>query len=367
MPIGHFFGRHIYLSYTVLVVFGIALGVAVTSSGEAGNQDLLYACLLAIGLWCAGIVMQGIAYCFGLQSRNCSVGLGLIGVRWQAGAMSAVRTLQTSVMTISILVAMVSAFFLSSSYLGDEVIDATIEPMEPGLPFAIPGLEWSSPASMTRFAGWLLLVQLVAQTFPMPDSLGRHLMVSLVAVVRPGASRIAQAMVVHRTLIVISILTAVSAIWVMKNDRALHFSRWPLVMVLAILLARTSRIGQVQSLVDAFPANSPDSDLDELDETENDWRDELPGSQQGHAATDNRPSDSLWPRAKSSVAPRRIRKTMQREHDEAVDAAKLDEILMRLHDNGVDSLSREDREVLKRVSESLRNETQRKNGLSDES
>jgi hypothetical protein len=49
---------------------------------------------------------------------------------------------------------------------------------------------------------------------------------------------------------------------------------------------------------------------------------------------------------------------MERERNEATDAARLDEILNRVHCDGIDSLSREDRESLDRVSENLRKQRQ---------
>jgi hypothetical protein len=47
---------------------------------------------------------------------------------------------------------------------------------------------------------------------------------------------------------------------------------------------------------------------------------------------------------------------MKRERGEAADAQRLDEILHRLHHDGVQSLSVEDRRILDRVSENLRRE-----------
>lgn len=54
----------------------------------------------------------------------------------------------------------------------------------------------------------------------------------------------------------------------------------------------------------------------------------------------------------------RLRETMEREHREADDASRVDEILQRLHQDGVESLSQDERELLQRVSEALKNERQ---------
>ena len=51
---------------------------------------------------------------------------------------------------------------------------------------------------------------------------------------------------------------------------------------------------------------------------------------------------------------RRARRAYKQEHNEALDASRLDAILKRLHEQGEQSLSNEDRAVLRRVSETLR-------------
>ena len=54
----------------------------------------------------------------------------------------------------------------------------------------------------------------------------------------------------------------------------------------------------------------------------------------------------------------RLRETMEREHREADDASRVDEILQRLHQEGAESLSPEELELLQRVSKALKNERQ---------
>ena len=49
---------------------------------------------------------------------------------------------------------------------------------------------------------------------------------------------------------------------------------------------------------------------------------------------------------------------MEREHREADDASRVDEILQRLHQEGAESLSPEELELLQRVSKALKNERQ---------
>ncbi|MBB3208643.1 hypothetical protein FHS27_004475 [Rhodopirellula rubra] len=57
----------------------------------------------------------------------------------------------------------------------------------------------------------------------------------------------------------------------------------------------------------------------------------------------------------------KLRETVERERSEASDAARADEILQRLHANGPSSLSKEERDILSRVSEAIRRERERDN------
>jgi hypothetical protein len=57
----------------------------------------------------------------------------------------------------------------------------------------------------------------------------------------------------------------------------------------------------------------------------------------------------------------RLKEALEREHTEAVDASRLDDILRRLHSDGIDSLPEEDRKILERVSQNLRRERESKN------
>ncbi|MCM2370017.1 hypothetical protein [Aporhodopirellula aestuarii] len=56
---------------------------------------------------------------------------------------------------------------------------------------------------------------------------------------------------------------------------------------------------------------------------------------------------------------RKLREAADREHSEASDAARADEILQRLHANGPTSLTDEERAILGRVSEAIRRERER--------
>ena len=54
-----------------------------------------------------------------------------------------------------------------------------------------------------------------------------------------------------------------------------------------------------------------------------------------------------------------LRATAAREQSEASDAARVDDILERMHQSGVESLTKEERELLSRVSEAIRRQRER--------
>ena len=53
---------------------------------------------------------------------------------------------------------------------------------------------------------------------------------------------------------------------------------------------------------------------------------------------------------------RRIQKAFDKERGEAADASRLDDVLNRLHRDGLHSLNEDDKSLLQRVSENLRSE-----------
>lgn len=72
---------------------------------------------------------------------------------------------------------------------------------------------------------------------------------------------------------------------------------------------------------------------------------------------------TFWQRVRNAriqrAATERLRATVIREHGEASDASKVDEILERMHRDGFDSLSTEEIELLQRVSSAIRRERER--------
>lgn len=79
-----------------------------------------------------------------------------------------------------------------------------------------------------------------------------------------------------------------------------------------------------------------------------------------HSRVGVRPSIRRWQAGRRQrERMRRLMEIAQRERDEASDAARVDEILQRLHAHGRDALSDEERAILSRVSQAIRHERAR--------
>ncbi len=82
-----------------------------------------------------------------------------------------------------------------------------------------------------------------------------------------------------------------------------------------------------------------------------------------HSRIGIRPTLDQWQAGRRQRArTRKLLETAKREREEASDAARVDEILQRLHAHGRDGLSDEERAILSRVSEAIRQERARNQG-----
>jgi hypothetical protein len=142
----------------------------------------------------------------------------------------------------------------------------------------------------------------------------------------------------RRFLQVIALATAIVALASIATEPTLVIPRWPLLLLLALLLWISARGSDLFDVLLGFGSNVG---------TVYDRADSFPAVR-----------SSLMSRAKrsvrSSLLRRRARKALQRERSEAEDAARLDQVLRQLHEEGVDSLSADDRALLQRVSQTLR-------------
>jgi len=346
IPMGRIAGCSLYFSYSLLIALGIVVGIVATFAGSAGNKDLAFASTMAVVIWTFGWLVQAAAYRLGLGSNHHFIEVGLVGTRWSNGAMSAKRTLQTSVMTVSVMLAIGCSLLLASRWSRDrfglteaKLSDASGAEVETW--FAISGFDLESTEALLNLAGWLFLFQIAAQLFPLPKSLGRHLLAS--SVLSLGMKdRASESRWIHRGLVLAAISTAMLAFVMLQSEKPLYVPRWPLLLLISMWLVRTSRMSNVRKLVHSF-SNTTDEEVNGLEDEED-----------ASLSERNAYNDTLGDKAKSWMSRRKLRRALTQEHQEAVDASKLDAILERLHRDGVDALSREDQDVLRRVSEALK-------------
>ncbi|GAA5509793.1 hypothetical protein [Novipirellula caenicola] len=326
VPIGKLWGHPLALSYWVLFATAAIAGVITIVGSGPGNQDLALASLVGSVVWIVGWFIQAVIYAGFAVRRDVVLSFSLVGIGWHQGAMTAKRTSSAAIATLAALVGVGAGLIAiaKSTEAAASVDDAGL--------FAIPGLGMTPADSMLHFSGWLFWLQAVGQLYPLRMTLGRHLIASLIVTVGPKLSPAVAAILLHRMLLGISLLMVGVAIATMRFDQPLIMPRWPLFLLLAFALIRTASVARSRQLIESLWERSVELESGE----------ELP------------PPDRLRERLWGWFARRRARRALQREHDEAVDATKLDQILERLHDQGPDSLSHQDRVILKRVSESLK-------------
>ncbi|TWU24445.1 hypothetical protein Pla52o_23720 [Novipirellula galeiformis] len=327
LPLGNVFGRRISISYWVMFAAAVIAGMVLIFGTGPANFDLSVASLLAAVTWLVGAGIQAAIYAAYATRRDAVIHFNLIGVSWNQDAMPGKRTLLAAITTLAALVIAGGGLIAIATVTGRSVAAGPESTF-----FAIPGLGMTAADGMLGLAGWLLWIQAIAQLYPLRMTLGRHLIAALIVVVGPQLSHSVAAGLLHRMLLGTSVLMAIFAIVVLWFDRPLVMPRWPLLMLLAFGLSRSTSVVEARRLIES---------LSSVPRCE-DPSDESPGSLR------------LTYRIRGWFAIRRARRVMQRERSEAVDAAKLDEILERLHENGPSSLSSEDRMILKRVSETLK-------------
>ncbi len=324
--LGQVRGVSVALSCTVFLA-AAGLVAAITVSGSGGNAEVAKAAGMGAAIWMGGWLIQalvaaGAAAVLGLRLRGLTI--GLIGLETPPHFWNAVRSLAWSTLTLSGLLVAGGLFWC----YGGEGSGGNSAPL-----WHPPSLGLTAADSIPRAAAWLLWIQAVCQLFPLPGTLGRITVISLVSLGFPGLADAAKASLARRCMKGFAVLTGFVAVGLFATDAAMQFPRSILLLVLAGALWISARSHDLRELIERFHFAADGVGLDE----------------QGATVVDR---VRRW-----SVARRRRQRlvaTAKEERQEAVDAARLDAILEQLCRDGVDSLSEEERGVLKRVSERLR-------------
>ncbi|TWU48214.1 hypothetical protein [Rubripirellula reticaptiva] len=337
VPIGSLGGMQLNLSYGIFVAAGIVLTVVMIAKSQPGNSDLPKAALLGTMVWVSGWVVQSIVHTFTVLGCGLSVGeltVGLIGVETSPRRWPPKRALVVTLSTMGSLVVLAMVFrLIGGGFQIPTLSDDSAGSLVTGL-FAMPSLGMAAPDAMWKAAAWLCSLQAVCQIFPLPRSLGRQTYGALTAICGTRLDLPAQVRVFRRCLIVLAMLTMVLAMWSLAQTTSTGLPSWPILFGLALLLWVSSYRSDIVQILRAFEFSTE------------------AGSSQ------SRRQPSLVAKVKERLNRKRklkrLKAVMQQERNEAVDAARLDDILRRLHSGGKESLSAEDQKILARVSDQLR-------------
>ncbi len=341
MPLGRIGGIKIQLSYAVFVAFAVLAGMIAVFKAPSGDpnlpsadSDLPLIALIGSGFWITGWFAQLATYVFFRSAAKIpivSLTIGLLGIESRSRSWSAKSALLvTSTAVLSVLMLGGMLVVAEGLVMGGRSLQSALSV------WTAPGFGLGSSDTVWLAGAWLLWIQAVCQMFPLPKSLGRVWLVSLVSVLARDVER-PQTDTARRLLQVIATITAIIAVVSIESEPNLAIPRWPLLLLLAVILWITARGSDVDDMLIAFASTVE------------------PGSE----AALSRPARRTWlNRSGQSIRSvwlrRRARKALEQERNEAIDAGKLDDVLGQLHEQGFESLSSSDRALLNRVSEALR-------------
>ncbi len=320
MPIGSLGETRFLLAFHLFMGLAIVVAVVTAASLRVGNGDLLVATLYAMTFWLGGWAIQSLVIVafnsvFGLiQARQVIGFAGLVSESryWTAG-----RTLARS---IAAVIALIFIGGLIAILSGTSL-------------FAVPSIGLTATDSVAATGAWLLCVQALVQMVPIRNTLGRSIMVAVIALVAREKAPQQQCVYARWTLGALSFALIGFAISLISSESIVSLPRWPFLFVVALLMLASSRRWGLQEPFDAFA-------LAEMDPAASDM------------------VESFWQRRRRLIEQRerdqRVLKAREREQAEAADASQVDEILEQLHRAGMQSLNAEQRAVLVRVSSTMR-------------
>ena len=343
MPIGTISGLRIYLSYSVFVAAAILASVLWLSHSNQGNGDLPIITLIGLAFWIVGWIVQFSVYAFyrfALAVEIESITIGLLGVE------SRVRSWEAKTALIVTLSSLASLVLVGSGVvLAEQFVNGT-KPWEQL--FAVlraPSFGLGSADFLWIAGAWLCWIQALFQLCPMPRSTGRVTIVALVTLLTEKLSEPLQTHFCKRAIQLIAFSTALIAIASLVKETDNGFRHWPLLFFLAVFLWISARAADVRELVLGFSTFSH-------------WeRDGLQADAEVQQALGwvERARHAIG----SAARRRRLRRVLENERQEAMDADRLDDVLNRLHQHGRESLADADIALLQRVSERVKREREK--------
>ena len=329
VPIGHVWGVRLSLSYGVFIAAGILVAILLTNYGDPGTADLPKVFVIGSAFWLAGWAGQAFAYlglCWFLRSPETQLSLGLVGVETRVRRWSASRALVVTLGTIVSLIVLGSFFRLIEGGFQVPTVSSS-----PAGNWVAPDFGRHSSDSVWRIGAWLCWVQAIFQMYPLPRTLGRQLIGAMTGLCGSRLRVESQTLVFRRCLaIIVMIAFAFSAVLFWKGTSNV-IPAWPLLIVIGVLLWLSIRSPDVEMMLEGQMVYLDDEAEPSLTAV---VRDRF----------------RMW------LGQRRIQKAFDKERGEAADASRLDDVLNRLHRDGLHSLNEDDKSLLQRVSENLRSE-----------
>ena len=336
-------GVQIHSSYGVLIT-AIALPLfAFTLASSPGNAEMPRVVGLGVLFWLSGWMVQSVTYLSISRltgSPAADLCVGVLGVELGPRRWPAQRALLVSLATMASMIVLGSVYRLIEGGLGDPPITRSDQSM-----WSAPSIGFAEHDSIWQSAAWLCWAQAVLQLYPLPRTIGRQLIGALTSI---SASRLPlplQVAIFRRGLGMIALLTIGVAIASVVTGTSFFGVRWIFFLVLALILWISSQGIELGLILAGLGAPAAEGSTDRLERNA------------------SAPLDLVAAISDSCLhwrSRRRLRSAQRREQGEAIDVSRVDEILTRLHQEGMESLSPDDRRILDRVSESLRR--QRRDG-----
>ncbi len=320
------------IAAVVLTLFAIA------ASRSAGNADVPRVVGLGALFWVSGWLVQAITYLSIsrlMGSPASKLCLGVLGVEVGPRRWPASRALLVALATIAALIVLGSFYrLIEGGFRMPQIVrsDQSI--------WSAPSIGFAKHDSIWRTAAWLCWVQAVLQFYPLPRTLGRQIVSALSAIVSANLEIPLQLTSLRRCLGAVSLLTMGITIISVLTESSFFGVHWFVFFGLSLLLWISTHSADLGLMLAGYRSHA-------TEET---------GSPPEHPHSP--PSQSVLALIRDSLqlwkSRRRLRTAQRREQEEAINAQRLDEILTRLHRDGLESLSPTDRRVLDRVSENLR-------------
>ncbi|QEF98393.1 hypothetical protein Mal15_24450 [Stieleria maiorica] len=365
MPLGAIAGIRLYISYSVFIALAVLTGLVAMVQGREGNSDLPLVTLTAVTIWFFGWGVQLLVHLclhYWTDAKSESITIGVLGVEaanplYRRYPWTAVANLMAACFSLTALVifgaACLAVHMLTRT---DGYADATLWLRE----LATPGLGLDAVANCYLTAAWLFWIQAACQAYPLPKNLGRGALASVVVLLAADADDSLQLRLLRRLLQFVSLITVVIAMATLIADGDVNLPRWPILLLLAVALWVSTRKSDLHDWITSVHIAGADPisahfDVTELRESDLDAPVTRPsGVKPKRTPWISEMIDSVRMRQKR----KRVRAAMRREHEEASDAARLDQVLQIVSEHGTEGLSAEDRALLMRVSKNLQRHRQ---------